>query len=315
VRALSSHTIKVHNADSIKDSEYFRKNFWDNVTGDLSVADAFVGRQRIVELPLTKNVLVVAHSRFTTIRPYHLDALWCGIPLVHNSTLLRDLHAEVARGYYPNNDISLGAKAAQSLIDRWISQNELFQVRKAILHRFGILNESLRKRWKEVCDSEIVHRKTLRIGFSDMWAGFNPSYNFFTLLLQSRYTVEVSESPDILIFGPFGETWKKYTGIPKIHYTGENTPPVTGEGVVLNLGFERRSDDYIRLPLWMLEIDWFGADEKIRNPLPVPLEPTVATERKKFCAFVVSNPCQPVRNRAFHALSMYKEVDSAGSTL
>jgi GR25 family glycosyltransferase involved in LPS biosynthesis len=318
---LSSHKLTVHNAEALKDSEYFRKNLWENLMD--SPMDMFVGRQRIVEIPRQKNTLIVAHSRFTTLRPYHLDALWCGIPLVHNSTLLQGLHADVDRGYYPSNDIVSGVEAANRLISKWISQTELFQIRKNILHRFGILNESLRQRWKAVCHADIqrpvpvttLKTKTLRIGFSDMWSMFNPSYNFFTLLLEStfpNYTIEVSDTPDLLIFGPFGSTWKNYS-IPKIHYTGENSPPIRRHDIVLNMGYERRDDAYIRLPLWILEIDWFGADPvKIQNPVPIPIEPVVAETREKFCAFVVSNPCQPIRNRIFHALSIYKDVDSAG---
>jgi GR25 family glycosyltransferase involved in LPS biosynthesis len=84
-------------------------------------------------------------------------------------------------------------------------------------------------------------------------------------------------------------------------------------------------ENYLRFPLWILEIDWFGADpERIVNPKPIPLSActTVDTseeglakareQRRKFCAFVVSNPSNPVRNAAFHWLSAYKPVDSAG---
>lgn len=321
----------IHNADVLKESEYFQKNLWANLTGDMTIESAFVGRQRIVEIPSMQNTMLIAHSRFVNIRPYLLDALWCGIPLVHNSVLLREL----TKGYYPNNDILTGAAVAKELMKKWISQTELFQLRKNILHRFGILNESLRKRWKEACHAEIsvpvltrvAAKKTLRLGFSDMWQDFNPEYNFFTLLLKTSfptYTIEISETPDVLIFGPFGDRWKSYN-CPKIHYTGENTGPV--EGAVLNLGFRREADveadveqssarssaKYIRLPLWMLEIDWFNADPaKIKNPIPVAADPGTITLRSKFCAFIVSNPCQPLRNRAFRTLCGYKEVDSAG---
>jgi len=320
----------IHNADSLKESEYFQKNLWANLTGDLAMESAFVGRQRIVEIPSMQNTIVFAHSRFLNIRPYLLDALWCGIPVVHNSVLLKEI-ACAAKGYYPNNDILAGAEAAKGLMRGWITQTELFQMRKSILHRFGILNESLRKRWKEACYADLaipvarapdVASGTLRIGFSDMWQNFNPQYNFFTLLLQTTfpsYTIEVSElseTPDVLIFGPFGERWKSYS-CPKIHFTGENTGPVAE--AMLNLGFRREAESdaeprrYIRLPLWMLEIDWFSADPaKIQNPIPVPSEPKPIALRSKFCAFIVSNPCQPVRNRAFRTLCEYKEVDSAG---
>ena len=67
----------------------------------------------------------------------------------------------------------------------------------------------------------------------------------------------------------------------------------------------------------MLEIDWFGCDkEKIANPKPISIDSCTqvgsTATRKKFCAFVVTNPCNPVRNSAFHWLSKYKQVDSAG---
>jgi len=312
----------IHNTDVLKESEYFQKNVWANVTGDLTIESAFVGRQRIVEIPSMQNTILFAHSRFMNIRPYILDALWCGIPVVHNSVLLKELPYAV-KGYYPNNDILAGVDAAKGLMRGWISQTELFHLRKSILHRFGILNESLRMRWKEACHAEMasavvtpVSKQKIRIGFSDMWEKFNPQYNFFTLLLQTTfptYTVEVSElpeTPDILIFGPFGDSWKSYS-CPKIHFTGENTGPVAG--AVLNLGFRREAEGYIRLPLWMLEIDWFSADPaKIQNPIPVPIDPPPIVPRNKFCAFIVSNPCQPIRNRAFRTLCEYKEVDSAG---
>ena len=180
------------------------------------------------------------------------------------------------------------------------------------------------------------NRRKVVVGFSDMWDDFNPSYNFFTLLLQAsaagfKDPVEVvgvdCSKPglqvDLLIFGPFGSAWKAYDGsVPKIHYTGENTEPVQGDGVFLNLGFKQcRGDDtgYVRLPLWMLEIDWFGADsERIRNPKPLPLstvmsvDPAVLDAKTKFCSFVVTNPRNQVRNDSFHWLNAYKSVDSAG---
>jgi GR25 family glycosyltransferase involved in LPS biosynthesis len=179
-------------------------------------------------------------------------------------------------------------------------------------------------------------KKVVRVGFSDMWDSFNPEYNFFTLLLGEagkhlNPPVEVegveihsgSSSPDILFFGPFGDVWKSYPDIPKVHFTGENSPPISSTNVVLNLGFphlDMTDDGYLRFPLWMLEIDWFGADpERIRNPKPIPIDrctkvfPEELERKKKFCAFVVSNPNNPLRNAAFHWLSAYKQVDSAGA--
>ena len=179
-------------------------------------------------------------------------------------------------------------------------------------------------------------QKVLRVGFSDMWDSFNPEYNFFTLLLEEAgkhlsppvaiQGIDIranSSPPDILFFGPFGETWKRFPDVPKIHFTGENSPPIQSTNVFLNLGFphlDMVDDGYLRFPLWILEIDWFGADvERICNPKPIPIDrctkvfPEELERKKKFCAFVVSNPSNPLRNAAFHWLSAYKHVDSAGA--
>lgn len=167
-----------------------------------------------------------------------------------------------------------------------------------------------------------------------MWVDFNPAYNFFTLMLASAGAkqsppIEIigrtaSADDSIVIFGPFGKTWKALpVGQPKIHFTGENTGPKTGRGVQLNLGFKHvdaAKNNYLRFPLWLLYIDWFSADfDRIVNPKPIPLERCTKVDdaeiarKNKFCAFVVSNPKNSLRNKAFHWLSKYKQVDSAGS--
>jgi GR25 family glycosyltransferase involved in LPS biosynthesis len=173
--------------------------------------------------------------------------------------------------------------------------------------------------------------------FSDMWDEFQPDYNFFTLLLNEagksmtppRSVVGVSESdytgptPDLVIFGPFGERWKRFTESPKIHFTGENTRPIMDSSVNLNLGFDHLQmvpiSKYMRFPLWMMYINWFAADvDRLVNPRPIPLECCTRTyektldDRKKFCAFVVTNPTNPIRNMSFDILNEYKPVDSAG---
>jgi GR25 family glycosyltransferase involved in LPS biosynthesis len=182
-------------------------------------------------------------------------------------------------------------------------------------------------------------KRTLNVLFTDMWDDFNPEYNMFLLMMYEglkyadkdvqivAYTTKTLPNgcvPNVLIFGPFGTEWKNDTwkNVKKVHFTGENTQPQMGNGVELNLGFahaEFVNESYIRLPLWMIEIDWFGADiERINNPKPLPIDrctkvyPGEIGEKTKFCAFVVTNPCNPVRNNAFHWLSQYKKVDSAG---
>jgi alpha(1,3/1,4) fucosyltransferase len=180
-------------------------------------------------------------------------------------------------------------------------------------------------------------REIINVAFSDMWEKFDPQYNFFLLLLNEagkhmtpqRTAVgydgaTCTETPDLVVFGPFGSGWRRFgPTVPKVHFTGENTRPVFEPSVELNLGFDHMKlipyEKYIRFPLWMTYIDWFGADvERLVNPKPMPLSwctkvtPETLESRKRFCSFVVSNPRNPVRNAAFQWLSDYKPVDSAG---
>ena len=189
--------------------------------------------------------------------------------------------------------------------------------------------------------STLVEQTTeLRIGFCDMWDQFNPEYNMFTLLLEEAgkslgKTVKGmsldgmeygKETVHVVVFGPFGDRWRSVKEtIPLVHFSGENTEPITNDTrVKLNLGFKHvdmNTGWYLRLPLWMLEINWFNADvERIGNPKPMPIayacsvpsKEEFEARYKKFCAFVVTNPRNALRNSAFHWLNSYKQVDSAG---
>ena len=172
--------------------------------------------------------------------------------------------------------------------------------------------------------------KKYTILFTDMWDQFNPEYNMFILAFREELpnievcgysldTLPKGIKNDMHIFGPFGQVWRRIDG-PKVHYTGENSEPVIDTSVILNIGFKHTDNpSYFRLPLWMLEINWFGADMNelamIKNPLPISLEACTnanPSKRSKFCAFIVSNPKNTIRNEAFHTLAQYKPVDSAG---
>ena len=336
--------IRIHNADAIKETEFFKKNVLEHVFSDIpGKGPVFVGRQRTVDFVYDPMSIIVAHSRFVRIRPYFLDLLWMGIPLVHNSDLLRDLG--FAEGYYRDNEISEGATAFERIaLARGSSMEGLVEARKKILDRFTPISQHIQEQWCAAAEATTVplaplplplpaavdSLETFRIGFSDMWDGFRPDYNMFTLMLEAsgvkREVVGVTEGPmDVLLFGPFGDAWKKFPAeLPKIHYTGENTEPIIRDDIRLNIGYKHldmNDGRYLRLPLWMLEINWFRADpERIGNPKPIPIEmactagagAAAATVREKFCAFVVTNPRQPMRNVAFQWLSNYKPVDSAG---
>jgi GR25 family glycosyltransferase involved in LPS biosynthesis len=365
----------VHSADHIKANEFFMKNVLEHCQVD-GLNYTFVGRQRCVDWTVHSKGWVLSHLRFLPIRSYLLDVVWSGIPIVHNSIWLRDMHPWLAELYYPDNSLTEGVVAMKKMVANFEAKTGYFSsgaqqiLRKAIIDwispRFssllwpaainGALNgASFVPSLPSVTPSvpfvptvpsvpsapsvptvptvtkETDDRPVIKILFTDMWDDFNPQYNFFTLLLQETVKnispkpliegCSQTEKPDLLIFGPFGETWKKYS-CPKVFFTGENMKPIEDDSVKLNLTFENTSgpdEKKMRLPLWFMEIDWFGANvEKIVNPKPLPLDVVCKADtdmikaKDKFCAFVVTNPMNQVRNDAFAWLSMYKYVDSAG---
>ena len=301
----------------------------------------FIPRIRCADLRVFQKSCVLSHLRFLKIKPIHLDLAWNGVPFIHNSPLLRDLECGLERYYYADNSITGAAAAFQRLNDDFIEQKGMFaegaleKTRDVLDKAFSM--ETHKARWESILNDKPI-KKELVVGFSDLWDSANPEYNFWILLLREAgrqmnppisirgigITAENAATAqiDLLFFGPFGSTWEKVPEhIPKFHTTGENTDPKSGNGLVLNFGF-RATDPAkksFRCPLWLQYIDWFGADQdRLQNPRTMPIDDCcsvskdVLKRKKKFCAFVVSNPTNPVRNSAFHTLSIYKQVDSAG---
>lgn len=345
---------KVHNSDQLKNSEFFKDNIVKHcATEDLS--GEFVGRQRLTDFVFEQKSFVVNHVRFIPFKPMVLDLAWSGIPFIHNSSVLNNIQS-FERYYYPNNKISVCVEKLH-LMDEdfknrsgWFSLENLQQVRKDILEMYTCINSNNLAPYKkrlarleepqqqvqsqpQIQQQIVSTSKTFYLMFCDFWPDFDNSYNFFSLLLNSIpkdfNLVCCGESdlpsgviPNAIMYTMFGETHKKYPNVPKIYYTGENSPLVQEESVKLNLGFAHNdmvNDSYLRFPLWILEIDWFNCDkERISNPKPIPLDRCTNVyydelkRKKKFCAFIVSNPNNPIRNKAFEWINDYKDVDSAG---
>ena len=329
--------VLVHNTDNLKDAGFFKENVLTHCTlNDLSYN--MISRQRTIDWVYDPGSVILSHSRFHRLKQANLEAAWVGIPVVHNNELMRDLGHGLESLYYPSNSVVGATKAMESIVAKRTYSTDadvLSELRKKILSRFHPLTHTYS--WEAAikrvvtCKASHVVKKSMAFSilFTDMWHEFNPEYNTFLLAFQSVLNSEVSgysvESlpsglvPDITFFGPFGNTWTGLPiGWPKVHYTGENTPPVHHESVKLNLGFQlNESESYLRLPLWMISIDWFGADmDKLQNPRLLSLDScmnsNISKQRSKFCAFVVSNPNNEVRNKAFAAIHKYKPVDSAG---
>jgi len=317
--------IHIHNSDRIAGQQFFKENVLAH-SQHQGLDYLFVGRVRCADIRRGQKALVISHIRFITVKGALLDCAWNGIPQIHNSPFLKEMGLE--RYYYSDNSI-LGVTAAMNNLEEdYKAGTGMFKsgFLDEIRAKLTIILDPLQGRavWERALGGASVPVKSeLVIGFSDVYDSFNHEYNFWTLLLNEAgkhlvpplkvrgVDANVVKDFDLLMFGPFGSTWKNFT-CPKLHFTGENSSPIDG---VLNLGFGSGPNSF-RFPLWMMYIDWFGANQdRLINPKTVPIDSVckpVVCSKEKFCAFVVTNPTNQIRNEAFHMLSSYKKVDSAG---
>ena len=346
--------VTFHNMDILKENKFFNENVLKHSSLP-DVSFNLMGRQRIIDWVHDPKSVMISHSRFTNLKTANLEAAWVGIPVVHNNEILRSLGFGLDTLYYSNNSVTGAANALHTLIwdtekvPYATSLEKLSELRKKIIERFYPLAQApawaaavtkvmnMTRRAAAPSTATAATAATAATGepfkvlFTDMWDDFNEVHNMFTLALENAFKNKVkveghsketlgSDVPSLVIFGPFGEEWRSLPSLwPKAHFTGENTEPIKDDSVKLNIGYklpDMSDNSYLRMPLWMFEIDWFGADlEQIRNPLPLPIDTCTTVQpgnRDKFCAFIVTNPRNPVRNKAFTTLNKYKPVDSAG---
>lgn len=342
----------VHNSTLIEKQGFFNDNVHEHCKQE-GLDYVFVGRQKVCDWKKKSKNFILSHIRFVSINARHLDAVWNGIPILHNSPWLRDLGCGLERFYYEDNSILGSKKAIENMLADYeakagfFSEGNLAHVQeemlkkldagvdlKAALASLAAVDEEPKV---EAVEPNPKSKTELVVGVSDLWDAANYEYNFWSVLLQEacnklpvplkvrafRVTPEnLNEPMDLLIYSSYSDLAKQVPAhVPKIHFTGENVPSRFEKGTYLNFCFEDTdpSRGIYRFPLWLLYIDWFGANqERFVNPKSMPVDcvakvdPELLKAKEKFCAFIVSNPGNPIRNNAFQCLSMYKHIDSAG---
>lgn len=333
----------VHNATNTATSQFFQTNVAKNLLlPDLS--GSMIPRVRLPDLCREKTALI-AHQRFRPMKSFLLDALYLGIPMVHNCSLLKQYGAPY---FYELNQIQTAAEQWVRMMADYDGQQGFFAPRASDIRRAALqarfspsavapaLNALLSADLPSTCVTQLLQGPKsstatdgeLRVAFANMWDEFQPKHNFFMYLLSwvgrlnGVRVIHDDTNPTLVFFGPLSKGAEaKYPGVPKVFFTGENAPKNTDKDTFLNLGFsyEVNYDNYVRLPLWVLEINWWGADPaKVVNPKYVSLEdamrvnPDVLDAKTKFCAFVATNPTNQNRNTAFQILNDWRRVDSGG---
>jgi hypothetical protein len=162
-------------------------------------------------------------------------------------------------------------------------------------------------------------KNKIKIAFSDFWGGFeyNPTGktdfdNVFYRMLSEFYDIEISNTPDILIFSVFGHNHMNYKNCKKIFYTGENIRP-NFEVCDYSLSFDYLDDERnIRFPLSAITLYEGGKKDGFDKEIDFD---KIKSEKTKFCNFIFSNPNAGLRNFLFQELSKYKQVDAGGRVL
>ena len=336
-------TYKCHNMDRIIENKFLKENVLNNIEV-YNLPITFIPKNPFYEWLSSENIIMLSHSRFTPLRIGLINALWLGIPIIHNSPILKELHPELANMFYFGNSISgisdCFSRFCSSGLKNFISSMD--NIKSAILKKWSIANNL--ESWKQIFSSfslnplisSSVASNTmvpLTVAFSDMWPGFNYNNNFIIDSLRHESMLDIKginytidSNPNLLIFGPYSHTWKTVPNtIPKIYFSAENWPNPDDPHIVLYITSARDEDDtHIRIPTWMMYIDWYSnattlpercEDNPIRLPIHFAITPHPITfkDRSEFCGFVVSNPVCSLRNETFKAITSYKKVNSGGA--
>ena len=323
--------ICVHNGEATSKNEFFNANIVRNLLLP-DISGNIVPRVRLPDLRRDKS-LFIAHQRFRPIKSFILDALYLGIPIIHNCEMMK----WVGGYYYQLNQISEAVKGFRQLTADYERGAGYFDKSVEEIRRSKLRDTFSPSARSEAFAKALMVRKIpkpiiaakpcLRVAFANMWDQFQPKHNFFLYLLQwvgSLNNIDVmndQDTPNVVFFGSLSnDSQLRYKDVPKVYFTGENAPPNKHADTFLNLGFMYEAqENYIRLPLWMTEVNWWGADvNKMVNPKPISVKdattPNMAAiaGKKKFCAFVATNPNNANRNAAFQILNNWKSVDSGG---
>lgn len=168
----------------------------------------------------------------------------------------------------------------------------------------------------------------ISIAFVDFYDSFDISKNIFVYALGKIYgKVEVVDSrvyadADLVICSVFGNEYKNFTEKIKskaIMWIGENQRPDYNRCLYsISCDFDSYYGYNFRLPLWMLEIDWFEQGLGVINKGDVEeilCERRQITrnefEQRKFCITIFNNP-EPCRVYLYEGLNEINTVEGYG---
>lgn len=156
-----------------------------------------------------------------------------------------------------------------------------------------------------------MNKRVLNMRILDWWNEDN-EVNFYSnaliQLLQQKYDVAYSNTPDFILCGPFGYKHLEYDCV-RIFYTGENVrPDFNLVDYAISFDYAVFEDRHLHAPLIFFNT---YRSKELQNTLKSRIH--LSKYKTKFCGFVASNSYMTeVRDNFFEALCAYKNVDSGG---
>jgi GR25 family glycosyltransferase involved in LPS biosynthesis len=308
---------KCHNMDRIIEHRFLKENILNNIKVDTLPVE-FVKKEAFYEWLNSENFILFSHARFLPLRTGLLNAIWMGIPCIHNSPILKNIHPQLEQLFYFGNEItsicSTFKKFDSNCGEYYRAHSE---IQEAILKNWSI--SSNLSKWQTLCSDVFSNTNIssikittvkkvspisnkITVAFLETWIGFDYNNNLILDGLRQEYKnqkkqltiqgvkYEPGSEPNIVIFGPFSKDWKDIPShIPKVFFTGENWEVPKDESISLYLTPYRNEDDkHIRFPIWIMSIDWYSDStdlshvNKDDNPNRFPVKMALSPHTKSF---------------------------------
>ncbi len=161
-------------------------------------------------------------------------------------------------------------------------------------------------------DRHCSDQRPIKIGYTDMWNGFDPDRYGLTQILSQAFPIEISDRPDYLFFSVFGDDHLDTEAHRKVFVTHEAAyPDFRFCDFALSFYWPLESERHIYYPNFLHYTSWEGLERL--NQSHNNLQDDPLKHKPNFCAFVVSNGNSKTRNRIFEELSGYRQVMSGGA--
>ena len=160
----------------------------------------------------------------------------------------------------------------------------------------------------------------MKISFVDFWGGFVMDNNFFYYLMREvkeNVIVTTPDKCDILISSCYSNYQSNYSNIKKIFYPCEPWATTNMEVFDFSMSGEKSSDTNIRIPHWMIYVDWFNVKSNLNPQYLIPVDYFFnknefnSVSKTKFASWVFNNRVTD-RLNTIKNIEKYKQIDVFG---